>query len=99
MPLKFEQIQPGDVLYERKRQKLGNTTASKVVEWSMRVIEVDRARWRALISWNGNPATWRYAGEISRYFRTSLREKQAKKEKKLDKLLVVAEEEKKAGPC
>lgn len=57
--LKFHTIQPGDVLWEKRRQQAGNTTMRYTAVFEVRVISVDAERETAEVSWNGNPAkTW-----------------------------------------
>jgi hypothetical protein len=48
--MKFEKLQPGMVVYDVHRHKMGNTTASTVGVWRVLIVSVDSA------SWNGNPA-------------------------------------------
>ena len=54
----FDRIKPGDILYDCHKEKMGNTTLSRMGCWSVRVIEVDPEKRRALCSWNTNPAKW-----------------------------------------
>lgn len=56
--MKFDKLQPGMVLYDVHSQKMGNTSIRTLGTWSVRVIEVDAERRRALASWNGNRAEW-----------------------------------------
>ena len=65
--MKFENVKPGMVLYDRHREKMGNTTMSRWGEWTVRVIEVDLTNRRALVSWNGNKPAWKTAHQIERY--------------------------------
>lgn len=55
----FSALKPGDVLYDVKRQKMGNTTMSRTVVYEVRVIDVsvdlaDPFKTYAMVSWNGN---------------------------------------------
>ena len=52
---KFETIKAGDILWDRHREKIGNTTMSREGEWEVRIISVDPHSRSALVSWNGNP--------------------------------------------
>lgn len=54
----FNTVKAGDFLFDRHKEKMGNTTISRVGEWKVRVIEVDREKRRAMCSWNGNAARW-----------------------------------------
>jgi hypothetical protein len=59
MAIKFEKIQPGMVLWDRHREKMGNTTMSRLGEWRVEVISVDAAHRNAVVSWNHNaPRVW-----------------------------------------
>lgn len=59
MAIKFEKIQAGMTLYDRHRERMGNTTIRSLCEWSVEVISVDAASRTARASWNGNPEeTW-----------------------------------------
>jgi hypothetical protein len=52
---KISRMEPGQELYEVRRQKMGNTTVSRGVLFRIRIIEVDpEGRW-VLASWNSNP--------------------------------------------
>ena len=52
--MKFEKIRPGMVLYDRHRERAGNTTMSRLGEWAVRIVGVDSAKRSAVVSWNGN---------------------------------------------
>ena len=59
MAIKFDKIEPGMVLLDIHREKMGNTTMSEWGLWKVRVISVDPENRTALVSWNSNPAqTW-----------------------------------------
>ena len=58
MAIKFEQVSPGDTLYDCHRTKMGNTTLSTMGCWDVHVFEVDTVKQSALVSWNGNPRAW-----------------------------------------
>jgi hypothetical protein len=58
--LKFERIQPGMVLYDVGRTKMGNTTMSTISVWSVRIISVDADTRSAMVSWNTNKPTRYY---------------------------------------
>lgn len=53
----LDRINPGDVLYDVHREKMGNTTMSRTGCWEVRVISVDREKRTALCSWNSNRPT------------------------------------------
>jgi hypothetical protein len=59
MAIKFENIEPGMILYDRHRERMGRTSLSGLGQWTVRIIEVDKEKRCAKVSWNGNPArTW-----------------------------------------
>jgi hypothetical protein len=56
---KFHTIKPGDVLWEKRRQRMGNTTMRETAIFRVLVLSVDAEKETAEVSWNGNPAkTW-----------------------------------------
>jgi hypothetical protein len=52
----FSKIKPGDVLWDCHREKMGNTTASRMGSWRVNVISIDPDKRTAVASWNGNRA-------------------------------------------
>jgi hypothetical protein len=54
----FSKIKAGDTLYDCRRQRMGNTTMSRMACWTVKVIEVDQGRRQAFCSWNTNTPTW-----------------------------------------
>lgn len=68
MAIKFEKIEPGMVLLDIHREKMGNTTMSEWGLWKVKVISVDRANRVAVVSWNGNPAETWGAGQLERLY-------------------------------
>lgn len=54
----FSAIKVGDVLWDCRRQKMGNTTMSRMACWKVRVLEIDPEKRRARCSWNSNTPTW-----------------------------------------
>lgn len=63
--MKFEKIKPGMVLYDVRRHKMGNTTASTVSVYEVKVLEID-GRYTAKVRWNGNQASTMTASELER---------------------------------
>lgn len=53
--MKFEKLQPGMVVYDVGRRKMGNTTISTVSVWQVHIISVNSADLTVEASWNGNP--------------------------------------------
>lgn len=54
MAIKFEAVKPGDLLWDVHKQKLGNTTVSRLSCWPVRVLQIDYDNRVASCSWNGN---------------------------------------------
>lgn len=50
----FNTIKPGDILWDCHREKMGNTTMTRMGSWQVRIIEVYPEKRAALASWNGN---------------------------------------------
>ena len=50
----ISKLKPEQVVYERRRQKMGNTTVSRTALYSIRIIEVDSEGLFVMASWNGN---------------------------------------------
>lgn len=72
MAIKFEKIEPGMTLYDRHRERMGNTTMTRMGEWPVKIISVDTERRTAQVSWNGNRAeTWR-ENRLRRLYRTKM---------------------------
>lgn len=67
--MKFEKIRPGMVLYDVRRPKMGNTTASTVSVYAVKVLEIDGRC--ANVIWNGNSASMMTASELERLHPTS----------------------------
>lgn len=68
MAIKYEMIQPGMTLYQKKRQKAGNTTISYDAVFSVRIVSVDPATRTAVASWNSNPAKKWYERELRKLY-------------------------------
>jgi hypothetical protein len=66
----FSALKIGDVLYDSHRQKMGNTTMSRMTTWEVKVLEIDIVAQKALCSWNGNKPSWWYSRQIARLRRT-----------------------------
>lgn len=72
MAIKFDRLKPGEIVFDRHRQKMGNTTMSRMGEWMVKIIEIDHGNRTALVRWNGNsPTTWTKR-QLERCFRTSM---------------------------
>ena len=62
----FDRIAVGQVLYQRKRVKMGNTSVSREAIYTVKVVEIDTLRRRAFVSWNQNPTRWWSESEIAK---------------------------------
>jgi hypothetical protein len=70
MAIKWQTVKAGDVLYDARRTKMGNTTMSTLSVWEVRIIEIDHAAGAALVSWNGNPPKRYSSREVVRLRRS-----------------------------
>ena len=68
MAIKFEKIEPGMVLLDIHREKMGNTTMSEWGLWKVQVVSVDREKRTAVVSWNSNPSRTWSARELERLY-------------------------------
>ena len=62
-------IKPGDVLYDVRRQKMGNTTMSRVAVWPVKIESIDHAAGIAVVRWNYNPPQKYRASDLRRLVR------------------------------
>lgn len=76
MAIKFEKIQAGMTLWSRGRQKMGHTAMSRMAEWPVYVKEVNVASRTALVSWNGNPASWWHESRLRKLYATRMSKKE-----------------------
>jgi hypothetical protein len=60
----LSRIKPGDILYDVHSHKMGNTTASTMGVWTVRVIEVHENH--IVASWNGNSPEKMFEGRVSK---------------------------------
>ena len=61
MAIQLTALKPGDVVYDAHREKMGNTTTTRLSVWRVLIKEVDIEGRRVLASWNGNPPKFFYA--------------------------------------
>lgn len=52
--MRIEKLQPGMVVHDVGRHKMGNTTISTVAVWDVFIESVDVERMVVVASWNGN---------------------------------------------
>jgi hypothetical protein len=53
--MKLETLQPGQIVYDVGRHKMGNTSITTVTIWNVHIIEVNVEARYVIASWNGNP--------------------------------------------
>jgi hypothetical protein len=62
----ISKLQPGQVLYELRRQKMGNTTVSRTACFTVRVVEVAPDHSFIMASWNNNSPRKYREGDVKR---------------------------------
>jgi hypothetical protein len=77
MAVNPDTVEAGDVLYDCHRHKMGNTTASTMGCWQVRVLEVDAEHKTFKVSWNTNAATTYYRAQIAKLRRSPATKKVA----------------------
>ena len=65
--MKFEKLQPGMIVYDVRRHKMGNTTLSTVGVWTVRVLTVEAENRRVVASWNGNTPRIFYERDVRKW--------------------------------
>jgi hypothetical protein len=70
MAIKFERIKAGDVLYDCRREGMGNTTMSRWACWPVKIISVDPSTRTAMVRWNSNAPQKYYGYQLVRLSRT-----------------------------
>jgi hypothetical protein len=76
MAITFEKIQAGMTLWQRGRQKMGNTTMSRAAEWPVYVKSVDAVERTAIVSWNGNPEQRWFEHQMKRLYTKRMAKKE-----------------------
>lgn len=69
----FNKIKVGDVLWDCRRQAMGNTTMGRMANWTVKVLELDPEKRKARCSWNGNAPDWWSEWRLSRLRRTPVK--------------------------
>jgi hypothetical protein len=70
----FSKIKAGDILWDCRKTKMGNTTMSKMGSWPVRIVEVYPDTRTACVSWNHNPTKIYREREILRLRRSPIKE-------------------------
>lgn len=65
--MKIESLKPRQVVYDVRRQKMGNTTISTVVVFQVVIKEVDPEQRFVIALWNNNPPNKCYRASVSRW--------------------------------
>ena len=69
MAVKWETVKEGDVLWDKRRTKMGNTTMSRDSVYRVIVKSIDHAANCATASWNNNPPKRYWRKGIERLYR------------------------------
>lgn len=70
MAIKFEKIEPGMILLDIHREKMGNTTMSQWGCWPVKIISIDRVKRTARVVWNScNPEETWHARDLEKLYR------------------------------
>lgn len=64
---RIEDLTVGQILYDYRTYNMGNTAIRKEGCWTVRVVEIDLEKRRALCSWNGNTPGWYSERGIKRF--------------------------------
>lgn len=75
MTIKFEKIKSGMMLYDRHRERAGNTTMRRLGEWTVQIVSLNAEQRSAQASWNGNPATTWFAHDLEKLSAWSMYDK------------------------
>lgn len=68
----FNRINVGDVFYDCRMQKQGNTTLRQMACWPVRIVSIDSVKGTAMASWNGNAPRLYGESSIKRLRRTKI---------------------------
>lgn len=63
---KIEKLTVGQVLYDKHKYKMGNTTMSAWGVWTVVVKEIDHNGRFIIASWNGNAPRKMFSGEVEK---------------------------------
>lgn len=68
---KLDLIKPGDILWERRMERAGDTMMNREVIRQIFVVEVDVDRRRVKAHWNAmcNPARWYHEGVVKSWLK------------------------------
>jgi hypothetical protein len=75
MAIRFDRIKPGMTLYERHREKMGNTAIRSLCEWRVQILVVHEKERTALVSWNGNKPSIRSSRSLEKLYDWSMYDK------------------------
>jgi hypothetical protein len=69
MAIKFEEIELGMTLWQKTRERMGNTTMRTDAVFEVHIISVDREKRTAMASWNGNRARIWFERDLKKLYR------------------------------
>jgi hypothetical protein len=69
--VKIEKLQPGMIVYDVGRTKMGNTTMSTVSVWGVYIVSVDAEKNTVIAKWNGNKERTYYSRTWSKWRKKS----------------------------
>ncbi len=78
MSVVWNTVKVGDVLWDSRREKMGNTTMSRLSSWPVRVISIDHEKGEAICSWNYNTPERYFKRSVERLRRTPARTRDGK---------------------
>ena len=56
--MRLEQLKPDQKVYDCHKQRMGNTTMTRMGTWTVKIVSVDLEKRGVYASWNGNPVQW-----------------------------------------
>lgn len=67
MSIRYHLVEPGMVLWQKRRQKMGNTNISCDAWFTVKIIEVHENS--CLVQWNSNPPRRMYRRDVEKLYR------------------------------
>jgi hypothetical protein len=59
MAVAFTSLKVGDIIYDCHRHRVGNTMATELGIWKVRILEINLKERKVLVSWNDNTPQWK----------------------------------------
>jgi hypothetical protein len=63
----ISRLKTGQILFDKHKTRMGNTTMTRWGLWRVLVIEIDPELQWIIASWNGNKAEKMYAGRVKKF--------------------------------